>query len=512
MGSKITQFFFVMFFIWIVGLSFGKYSGGTGEPNDPYLIATPNDLNSIGLDANDWGKHFLMTADINMAGYTYSTALIAPDTSGSGGFDGAAFTGIFDGNDHTVFSLVINGYDYLGLFGQLGQDANIINLRIEDVNITGHYFLGGLCGSNLGGTVNNCYTIGLLTGSREIGGLCGWNEGDISNCYTTGAVIGNQDFTGGLCGYNNLGSISDSNSGCEINGSNATGGLCGWNEQGSITNCCFTGVVTAIGKWTGGLCGISNGNVSNCCVSGTVTGEVYSTGGLIGWNEGDISNCYATEAVTGDYETGGLVGKNNEGTISNCYATGAVTGSDDFTGGLCGDNSIGTISDSYATGTVTGSGDFTGGLCGRNDRGIIDNCYAEGFVDGGRFVGGLCGDSKGNVNNCYATGGVSGLDWVGALIGTGGGFTKCFWDSDINPDANGLGMGSDPNVIGLPTSEMQRRSTFADAGWDMVNIWDIGENQTYPFLRTHLPSDINKDDETNFYDLAILVEHWLEEM
>ena len=32
-----------------------------------------------------------------------------------------------------------------------------------------------------------------------------------------------------------------------------------------------------------------------------------------------------------------------------------------------------------------------------------------------------------------------------------------------------------------------------------------------PFLRTHLPSDINKDDETNFHDFAILAAHWLNE-
>jgi hypothetical protein len=69
----------------------------------------------------------------------------------------------------------------------------------------------------------------------------------------------------------------------------------------------------------------------------------------------------------------------------------------------------------------------------------------------------------------------------------------------------------EPNVIGMPTEQMQKRATFADAEWDMVNVWDLGENQTYPFLRMHLPSDINKDDETNFYDLAILAENWLGE-
>ena len=43
----------------------GTYSGGKGEPNDPYLISTPEDMNAIGTEPNDWDKHFLMTADIN---------------------------------------------------------------------------------------------------------------------------------------------------------------------------------------------------------------------------------------------------------------------------------------------------------------------------------------------------------------------------------------------------------------------------------------------------------------
>ena len=90
-------------------------------------------------------------------------------------------------------------------------------------------------------------------------------------------------------------------------------------------------------------------------------------------------------------------------------------------------------------------------------------------------------------------------------------YSKCFWDSEINLGLQGFSYGNDPNVLGLTTAQMQQRSTFTDAGWDMVNVWDIGENQTYPFLRTHLPSDINEDEETDFLDLAILAVHWLEE-
>jgi hypothetical protein len=57
---------------------------------------------------------------------------------------------------------------------------------------------------------------------------------------------------------------------------------------------------------------------------------------------------------------------------------------------------------------------------------------------------------------------------------------------------------------------MKKESTFTDAGWDFVEIWNIGENQTYPYLRIYPAGDINHDDKVNFYDLAITSEHWME--
>ncbi len=47
-----------------------KYSGGTGEPNDPYLIATAFDMNQIGAEPNDWSSHFSLVNDVNLAEYT----------------------------------------------------------------------------------------------------------------------------------------------------------------------------------------------------------------------------------------------------------------------------------------------------------------------------------------------------------------------------------------------------------------------------------------------------------
>lgn len=53
-------------FLTIISNAYAKYSGGTGEPNDPYQIATAVDLIALGEDANDYDKHFILTADIDL--------------------------------------------------------------------------------------------------------------------------------------------------------------------------------------------------------------------------------------------------------------------------------------------------------------------------------------------------------------------------------------------------------------------------------------------------------------
>jgi len=59
-----------LFLTLIMGLfvlpAHAKYSGGTGEPNDPYQIATAEDLMLLGDSPEDYDKHFILTADIDL--------------------------------------------------------------------------------------------------------------------------------------------------------------------------------------------------------------------------------------------------------------------------------------------------------------------------------------------------------------------------------------------------------------------------------------------------------------
>ncbi len=241
-------------------------------------------------------------------------------------------------------------------------------------------------------------------------------------------------------------------------------------------------------RWhVGSLVGsLQRGVVTGCYVQGGSISGRASIGGLVGFNEGVISNCWTAITVSGQSYVGGLVGTNGwDGNISNCYAISIISGNDSI-GGLVGDNHQATISNCYAICTITGD-EHIGGLVGTDSfLGTILNCYAAGVVDGNLYVGGLVG------------------------MDVGCSYTGCFWDSEVNPDVNGLATGSDPNVIGKTTAEMKTESTFADAGWDFVEVWGIGEGQTYPYLRKYSAGDLNHDGIVDWRDFAIFALHWLE--
>ncbi|MHC4658523.1 MAG: GLUG motif-containing protein [Planctomycetota bacterium] len=448
-------------------VSFGKYGGGTGEPNDPYRIATANDLNDIGNHVEDFNKCFVMVNDINLAGYTGTQFNII-------GSDSNAFTGVFDGNGHRIcnFTYECAVANYIGLFGYIYHpNAVVRNLSLIDPNVdvgTG-YYIGAVVGRLRTGTMSNCAVeSGNVSGEWYVGGLVGdsYRDSIISNCHATAVVSGFRD-TGGLAGGNQLRSV-----------------------------------------------------ISDCYAAGRVSGTGNQVGGLVGWNGGTVLDCYVTGNVSGNNDyVGGLIGQNYFGTVSNCYAE-VILEADGLAGGLAGTNS-GPISYCYSTGSVSGTGYYVGGLVGHNSdacdlMGVpatISNCYSTASASGDFKVGGLIGDTySATIVNCYAVGSVSGTGDVGGLVGVDGqgSYAKCFWDETVNSGLDGIGNKTDPNVIGKTTAEMQTESTFTDAGWDFVEVWGIGDNQTYPFLRVHSAGDLNHDDKVNWLDLAILAGHWLE--
>ena len=291
--------------------AYAKYSSGNGTADDPYQIASIEDLILLGKSPADYDKNFILTSDINLdpnlpGGKFFEKAIIAPDNNDENyRFQGTPFSGEFDGNNHKISHLTITGGSYLGLFGQLGSGAKISNLGLVDVNITGSDdYVGGLVGTN-SGNVTRCYSTGEVNGDGHVGGLVGKNYGHVRVCYSTGMVSGNR-YVGGLVGSNS-GGITTSYSIGEVNGDYDVGGLVGEND-GHVMVCYSTGMVSG----------------SRC------------VGGLVGSNNGCVLNCYSTDSVSGKQFVGGLVGSNHEGCVSRCYSTGTVSGNRWGIGGLVG--------------------------------------------------------------------------------------------------------------------------------------------------------------------------------
>jgi predicted outer membrane repeat protein len=312
----------------------GTYDDGDGSAGNPFQINTPAQMDEIGQHPEDWASCFILTADIDLSGYTGTDFHIIGNST-------TDFNGVFDGNDHTIsnFAYTTTGTDYIGLFGYVGTGAEIKNLGMTSVNINvgvGSDLVGGLVGVNSYGTVSKCYVKGTLTG----GNYC--------------------SFLGGLVGENYHGTISDCHAAATV-------------EAGD----------TDVGNM-GGLVGRSSGTVSNSYATGDVTGGSY-LGGLVG--NGffvAVSNCYATGSVTGRDELGGLVGRKTGETLLNCYSTGNVAGNDKV-GGLLGRGG-GTILNCYAAGSVSGSSDV-GGFTGYDSSPSYTSCFWDSDIGPAQGIG-----------------------------------------------------------------------------------------------------------------------------
>ncbi len=505
---------------------------GNGTEASPYLISNAAELGAIyHYDSN---ACFRLQSDIDLTGIQWSIAIVP------------VYGGCFDGNGYVIYNLNIEGGNYLGLFGKIsGFSAEVKNLGIENINITGEGALGGLCGDNYEGTITNCYATGSVTGGGSLGGLCGGNyEGTITNCYATGSIIGGDGpwYLGGLCGISRSGTITNCYATGSVTGggagSRSLGGLCGDNDDyGTISNCYATGSVTGgdNSDFLGGLCGRNYvGTISNCYATGTVSGGDSSDylGGLCGRSgSGIIINCHSTGNVSGTNYVGGLCGTIYDAdytgaSITSSYSTGTVSGTN-YVGGLCGNSSRSSIMSSYSTGVVIGTDENIGGLCGRVSCGSIINCYSTGQTTGGNYVGGLCGYqvTSGNISNCYATGLVTGDSYVAGLCGYQSGYEygseiiNCFWDTETSGMTVGYNQSDDNpgtiwNVVGKTTAQMQTESTFTDAGWDftMVPLWRMPfEVVGYPMLgwQKDIPGDFAGSYGVDMVDLATIMDAWL---
>ena len=119
------------------------FAGGTGTPDDPYQIATAEQLISIGDDPNLLDKHYVLVDDIDLdpnlpGGRVFTQAVIAsykmiPQDGPL--YKTPKFSGSLDGNGHSISNFVI-GIDSSGPRSDFGfiSKAKTTTTRIKTLS------------------------------------------------------------------------------------------------------------------------------------------------------------------------------------------------------------------------------------------------------------------------------------------------------------------------------------------------------------------------------------------
>lgn len=303
-------------------------STGDGSSDNPYEISSLDNLYWIADQVNSGttftGIFFNQTTDID-----------ASATSTWFGGEGwlpignslAPFSGNYSGQGHIIDQLYISRFtDYNGFFGYT-DNANIDNLELYNIQISGNEYTGGLVGKTFNSTINNCYCMSFISGLNYIGGLTGSNSGSIiSGCYCTGIVSG-ASYVGGLAGENSFFNITNCYCTGNVSGSDNIGGLVGYNNSSTISGCYSTGSVSGAYN-IGGLVGQNNYLVSNCFFNTETSGQSNGIGDdsnsqtVIGLSTAEMKNYtnyinagwdFISETANGSFEIWGINPIENDG-------------------------------------------------------------------------------------------------------------------------------------------------------------------------------------------------------
>lgn len=325
---------------------------------------------------------------------SYAAGLIA--------YGGSPSAMIFENCTIPQAGVVISGNFAGGLAGSMDGTSNFLDCEVNEPQITGQQFAGGIAANVSKGTFENCIankgTYDAPGWVGEAGALVGRATGSsINNCHATEVTVKAVMNAGGLIGS----AIDDT-------------------DTSSVTNASVDKSIIQSTNYAGGInANAIGGTYENCQstnndVSGT--GSISEVGGLIGrTRQTEITSCSSYQESLGDSSTvrgtsaGGLVGVMRHGNrISNSFASEHVMGHV-YAGGLVGNLENPQVGeDSIVGGTNPVS---------------INTCYADGYVDVGtgdningyiQFAAGLVGIKHPNasldIQDAYATGFLTHLD------------------------------------------------------------------------------------------------------
>lgn len=292
-----------------------SFAGGSGTAEDPWQIE--NALQLVAVN-NHLDGCFVLMSDIDLSDYNNFVAIgkYVQDKNSEEGEDPIAeyaFTGVFDGNGHTISNLKRTQWLSMGtgLFNCISE-ATITNLTLKNADVKGSFLVSDLCGYSFKSTIDNvrvedsnAYALMIMAGSITGGSsFC-----KIDNCYVSGitAKSSSMGLTGALGG-----GVSHPES----------------FTNNTAENCTVVAKFGKSGYCVGGMCGCVNvplNEVVNCNVENitiTVSGKGELVGGLFG-GTGNLEDDEIPVAVISDCNV-----KNVSITVNGAtkYVGGAIGG------------------------------------------------------------------------------------------------------------------------------------------------------------------------------------------
>lgn len=325
---------------------------GNGTENSPYLLKTASDIEALRDKVNTEGfsfenTYFQLTADITLPTGWKPIGVTKDGRKGlKNGENLNAFSGIFDGNNHTV--TVPEGG--LPLFGYV-RNTRIRNLNIYGKKIAGYGLVNNFEGVGLSGTAVEIDNVTLKSGSSTLkSGLLGANktvsgysgcssafEATVRNCtIEKDVVIGynrNENEIGAIAGRMQ-GTVEDCVSYAIVYGTSYVGGIIGTRDNAmgncSVIGCKFYGTVEASGEVAGGIVGGGYDNstapngckitINSCSSEGSITGS-DKVGGILG---GDLYVAQTWNNCTYTFKNNSFTGKVQATKADAAYVGGII--------------------------------------------------------------------------------------------------------------------------------------------------------------------------------------------
>ncbi|WP_052770236.1 Ig domain-containing protein [Paenibacillus sp. IHB B 3415] len=245
-------------------------------------VSTREQLVYLNQNQEDYlSAHIRLMKNIDLSGVNWMPL---------GGNAYSAFSGIFDGQGHTITGVEVTGTSWTNV-GFFGQSIGVIRNISLNVNINGGSLAGGLVGLQSGGSIERVYTQGNVRSGihgevTSTGGIAGSlvNSSLIRSSSSASVTVSYSPnmYAGGLVGAQGYGSVEDSYSTGEISNESPdffvfTSGITSYQHHNTIKNTYAAGRISTsnagIYTWRGGIGAYGNEiNIVRSVFDTTTTG------------------------------------------------------------------------------------------------------------------------------------------------------------------------------------------------------------------------------------------------